>query len=232
MRRLLVLAIIAATGSFALRGQEPVPRAFLFFIDDLHLDFRQTPRTRKLMQDVLARLGREGDVWSVVTTGTSSLRLPPTTDLAAVRASVSRVTGNALKPAERVPVSPGTNTGSEVQHRADVALRTGADALTSLSAAAPGASLTVLYVSDGYDTRRVTGLQTLIDAAVRARATMFVIKPYGVIEAVSSGVADADWNAYVEATQASLRTLARETGGIAVFTPDDLDPALQRLTKP
>ena len=233
MTRALATLVLAALAVPAASAQAPPPtRAYLLFIDDLHLDFRQTPRTRKLMQDLIARLAREGDVWSVVTSGTSSLRLPPTTDLAAVRASVSRVTGNALKPAERVPVSPGVNDGSELQHRADVAFRTGADGLERLAGAAPGPSLTVLYVSEGYDTRRITGLQALVDAAVRARATMFAIKPFGVIDAVSSGVADADWNAYVEATRASLRTLAGETGGITVFTPDELEPALERLTKP
>ena len=47
---LLVLAVHAAT---AVNGQTPErPRVFLLVIDDLHLDFRDTPRVRKVLQDL------------------------------------------------------------------------------------------------------------------------------------------------------------------------------------
>ena len=48
-------------------------RVFLIFIDDLHLDFRQTPRTRQLLKDMLKNLIHDGDMFGITTTGTSSL---------------------------------------------------------------------------------------------------------------------------------------------------------------
>jgi len=40
-------------------------RVFIIFIDDLHLDFRQTPRTRKLLQDMLKNLIHDGDMFGI-----------------------------------------------------------------------------------------------------------------------------------------------------------------------
>jgi len=227
MRALCTLVAIVAVAVNGVTAQAPAPRAFLLFIDDLHLDFRQTPRTRALMQRLVRDIPREGDVWAIVNTGTSSVSVQATTDFTALQGAVSRVTGNALKPSERI-VPPGL-AATEPQHRADVSFRTAAAALERLAATAPGASLTVIYISDGYDIRRVTGLQSVVDAAAQARATMFVIKPWSVIEALSAGVPDTEWRAYLEASEASLQTLARDTGGIAVVSQDDLESALQRL---
>ena len=47
-------------------------RVFLIFIDDLHLDFRLTPRTRDLMQRILRNLVHEGDMFGIVSTGTAA----------------------------------------------------------------------------------------------------------------------------------------------------------------
>jgi hypothetical protein len=93
MRQLLALAVVVATAASGLVAHEPAPRAFLLFIDDLDLDFRQTPRTRQLMKNVFTRLAGQGDTWSVVTTGTSSLRIQAASDLAALAATtINRVT--------------------------------------------------------------------------------------------------------------------------------------------
>jgi hypothetical protein len=87
-------------------------------------------------------------------------------------ATISRVTGNALKPAELIAPAAGIDGTPETQHRAEVSFRVGSEALQQLAAPRPGASLTVLYVTDGYDTRRVGGLHTLIDAANSRRASL------------------------------------------------------------
>ena len=47
---------------------------FLLFIDDLHLGFRETPRTRDLLKKMLKNLIHDGDMFGIVTTGTSSSR--------------------------------------------------------------------------------------------------------------------------------------------------------------
>ena len=48
-------------------------RIFLIFIDDLHLDFQQTPRLRTLLKDMLKNLIHDGDMFGIVSTGTSSI---------------------------------------------------------------------------------------------------------------------------------------------------------------
>ena len=44
-------------------------RVFLLFIDDMHLDFRSTPRTRDLLKRMMRLLIHEGDMFGIVTTG-------------------------------------------------------------------------------------------------------------------------------------------------------------------
>jgi hypothetical protein len=158
---LLVLAVHAAT---TVNGQTPErPRVFLLVIDDLHLDFRETPRTRKLIQEILGTVAKDGDVWSVVSTGTSSLTLAPTTDLAAVRAAVRRMTGNALTTSTRL----GAAAAAEHRRRAEVSYQTAADAISPIAAVPNRGALTVLYVSGGYDTRVAAPPSAVVEAATR-----------------------------------------------------------------
>jgi hypothetical protein len=223
MRRLMALAIVMATAVQAPGAQTPGARTFLIVVDELHLDFRQTPRTRKLMQDLLAGLAREGDVWSVVTTGSSSLRLSPTTDMATVRSSISRVVGDALKMSDQLaPTTP------EPQRRAEVAYEVAAGAIAQLAAVPNHGPLAVLYLSRGYDTRAVAPPSAVIDAAIRARARVIPIRPW------TEGPPAADvpqdvWEAYVTATQESLRSLAEQTGGAVVFSPGDPRAVIDRV---
>jgi hypothetical protein len=227
---LLVALALAAT---PLNAQTPdPPRAFLLFVDDLHLDFRETPRTRALMQRLFRDVARAGDIWAVTATGTSSLSLAPTKDLAAVKATVSRITGNSLKPSERLGVQRGSNTAGELQHRVDIAYETGARAIEGLSKAAPGTTLTVFVVSGGYDTRVVDGPQRLIDAAKRAGATVVTLQPWAIERSPATGITEAEWQAYQQAAQASLRALATETGGATITTRDEVESVLQRFAKP
>jgi hypothetical protein len=184
------------------------------------------------MQRLLRDVARESDFWAVVTTGTSSLRLAPTKDLTVVKTAVSRVTGNVLKPSERLAVPRGSSVASELRHRADTSYAAGVSAIEGLAAAAPGALLTVFYVSNGYDTRVVDRPQSLIDAAKRAQATVVTLRPWNVDRDVATGITDAEWQAYQQVAQASLRALAGETGGMTIFAADDVDPAVQRFAKP
>jgi len=79
----------------------------------------------------------------------------------------------------------------------------------------------------------VPGPQPLLDAANRTRARVITIRPWGVADpALAAGLPEGEWAAYLQATQASLRRLALETGGTTVFVPEDVDPVLQRFAKP
>jgi hypothetical protein len=223
---LAAVTVFTAAPAYAQTPERPL--AFLLFVDNLHLDFRVTPRTRALMQRVLREVAREGDVWSVVTTGPSSLSVGPTKDLDVIREAVPRIVGTGLRPAERVSVAPGPVL-LELKHRADVAYAAAVTAIERLAAAAPGATLTVLYFSEGYDGRLVEGPRALVDAATRLGATVFAVRPSFIEPVPPADIRPAEWAAYVAATQETLHTLAAETGGFVALGPDDIDLLLQRV---
>ena len=84
-------------------------RVFLLFIDDLHLGFRETPRTRDLLKRMLKSLIHDGDMFGIVTTGTSSISQQLTYDRQVLDSAISRITGNSLKPSEIIQGAQGPN---------------------------------------------------------------------------------------------------------------------------
>jgi len=55
-------------------------RIFVIFVDDLHLDFRNTGRIRDLFKKVSTELIHEGDMFAVVSSGPASIEIPLTYD--------------------------------------------------------------------------------------------------------------------------------------------------------
>src|SRR5688572_19805276 len=55
-------------------------RIFLIFVDDLHLDFRNTGRIRDLFKKIAKELIHEGDMFGILSTGPSSLSIDLTYD--------------------------------------------------------------------------------------------------------------------------------------------------------
>jgi VWFA-related protein len=125
-------------------------RIFLLFIDDLHLDFRSTPRTRELIQKMLKSLIHEGDMFGIVSTGTSSISEQLTYDRQVLEAAIKRVTGGALKPKEIIEGGQGPNGPTELRHRAHVAFSTAYDLMKNLEKV-QNRRKAVLYISSGYD---------------------------------------------------------------------------------
>lgn len=125
-------------------------RIFLVFIDDLHLDFRQTARTRKLMLDMLRSLIHEGDMFGIVTTGTSSYSHDLTYDRQVLESAVSRISGSALRSDEILRQSSLQRTNLELRHRANVAFMTAYDLMRNLEKVQHRRKA-VIYVSSGYN---------------------------------------------------------------------------------
>jgi VWFA-related protein len=125
-------------------------RIFLLFIDDLHLDFGSTPRTRELLKKMLRSLIHEGDMFGIVTTGTSSISEQLTYDRQILESAISKVTGGALKPKEIVEASQGSQGPTELRHRAHVAFSTAYDLMKNLEKV-QNRRKAVIYVSSGYD---------------------------------------------------------------------------------
>ena len=124
-------------------------RVILIFIDDLHLDFRLTPRTRDLMQRMLRNLVHDGDMFGIVSTGTSSISEQLTYDRQVLEAAVSRVTGSGLRPDDIIN-QRNISQSSELRYRAHVAFSTAYQLMRNLESVR-NRRKAVIYISSGYD---------------------------------------------------------------------------------
>ena len=125
-------------------------RVFLIFIDDLHVDARQTPRVRALLKQIRHELVHPGDLVGMVSTGYSSIEVDLTYDQKRLDEAIEKVTGSGLLPSEIIGVPEGSQGPVEVRHRAHTAFSTAYDILQKL-AEVHTRRKAFIYVSDGYD---------------------------------------------------------------------------------
>jgi VWFA-related protein len=125
-------------------------RVFLFFVDDLHMDFNDTPRIRQLFKKMANTLVHDGDMFGVVSTGTSSISIDMTYDRKRMDEAIAKISGSALKPKEIIEGSTTSEGPSEVRYRAHVAFSTANDICHNLEKV-QNRRKAVIYVSNGYD---------------------------------------------------------------------------------
>ena len=125
-------------------------RIFLIIVDDLHLDFRNTGRIRDLFKRISKTLVHEGDMFSIVSTGPSSLAIDPTYDRKVLDEAIKKITGNGLKPADIINGAEGADGPTEVRYRAHVAFSTAYDMLSQMEKI-NNRRKAVIWVSNGYD---------------------------------------------------------------------------------
>ena len=125
-------------------------RIFLIIVDDMHLDFRNTGRIRDLFKRIARDLVHEGDMFTIVSTGPSSLAIDPTYDRKILDESIKKITGNGLKPSDIIQGAEGADGPSEVRYRAHVAFSTAYDMLRQLEKIT-NRRKAVIWVSNGYD---------------------------------------------------------------------------------
>jgi VWFA-related protein len=125
-------------------------RIFVIVLDDLHIDFGTTARVRTLIGRMLRLLIHDGDMFGIVSTGTSSISEPLTYDRQVLESAIARMKGEALSPEEIIQGSNGPQGPTELRHRTHVAFSTVHDLLRNL-ASVRGRRKAVLYVSSGYD---------------------------------------------------------------------------------
>jgi VWFA-related protein len=125
-------------------------RIFLIIVDDLHLDFRNTGRIRDLFKRVATTLVHEGDMFSIVSTGPSSLAIDPTYDRKILDDAIKRITGNGLRPADIIQGPESAEGPTEVRYRAHVAFSTAYDILRQMERI-NNRRKAVIWVSNGYD---------------------------------------------------------------------------------
>ena len=125
-------------------------RIFLIFVDDLHLDFRNTGRIRELFKKISKELIHDGDMFGIVSTGPSSLSIDLTYDRKRLDQAINKITGSGLAPKDILDVPEGAQGPPEVRYRAHVAFSTANDIIGNL-AQVHNRRKAFIYVSNGYD---------------------------------------------------------------------------------
>ncbi|MGH9346341.1 MAG: VWA domain-containing protein [Vicinamibacterales bacterium] len=125
-------------------------RIFLIFVDDLHLDFRNTGRIRQLFTKISKNLIHDGDMFGIVSTGPSSLAIDLTYDRQVLDAAIKKISGSGLRPNDIIQGAETSEGPSEVRYRAHVAFSTAYDLMRNLEKV-HNRRKAVIYVSNGYD---------------------------------------------------------------------------------
>jgi VWFA-related protein len=125
-------------------------RIFLFFVDDLHLQFHNTGRVRELFKKISKELVHDGDMFGIVSSGPSSIAIDMTYDRMRLEEAIKKIAGNELKPTDIIQGPSGSQGPSEVRYRAHVAFSTVNDILQNLEQV-HNRRKALVYVSDGYD---------------------------------------------------------------------------------
>jgi VWFA-related protein len=107
-------------------------RIFIIFVDDLHLDFRNTGRIRDLFKRISKELIHEGDMFGIVSTGPSSLAIDLTYDRKRLDSAIQKISGAGLAPKEILDQPEGAQGVAEIRYRAHVAFSTAYDLMQKL----------------------------------------------------------------------------------------------------
>jgi VWFA-related protein len=124
-------------------------RVFVIFVDDLHMEPRLTSRVKHLLDTIRTELLHEGDLFTIVSSGPSSIEVQPTYDLRRMDEAVRRIMGAGLTPREHVETSQGAEGPPEVRHKVHVALATAYDTIRQLEQVNDRRKA-VIWVSGGY----------------------------------------------------------------------------------
>ncbi|CAN5845665.1 hypothetical protein BH24ACI5_BH24ACI5_24490 [soil metagenome] len=125
-------------------------RIFVIFVDDLHLDFRNTGRIRDLFKKVADELIHEGDMFAIVSSGPASIEIPLTYDRRRLDEALKKVTGGGLRPQEILEAPEGAEGPAELRYRAHTAMSTVYDMLRGLEQV-HNRRKAIIYISNGYD---------------------------------------------------------------------------------
>ena len=125
-------------------------RIFLFFVDDLHLQFHASGRVRELFKKISKQLVHEGDLFGIVSSGPSSIAIDMTYDKKRLDEAIEKIAGDGLKPSEIIQSSSGSGGPTELRHRAHVAFSTMREALQNLEKV-HNRRKALVWVSEGYD---------------------------------------------------------------------------------
>ena len=125
-------------------------RVFMLFVDDLHMEPEETPRIRDLFRRIAKNLVHEGDLFSIVSSGPSSIAIDLTYDRALLDAAIGKIMGNGMSPTDIIRGPQGSRGPSELFYRANVAVSTALQIIQVLQQLEHRRKA-IVYVSTGYD---------------------------------------------------------------------------------
>ena len=126
-------------------------RVFVIVIDDLHIEANKTPKTRQVFEKMFNTLIHEGDLYGVVTTGPSSIRIDLNYDRSQLYSAMERITGDGFNATELITdIAQGPRGPEELRWRAHVAFKTARDLVRNLEQVR-NRRKAVIYFSQGYD---------------------------------------------------------------------------------
>lgn len=132
------------------RVQDTSGRIFLFFVDDLHMQFQNTGRVRDLFKRIGKNLIHDGDLFGIVSSGPSSISIDMTYDRRRLDEAINKMTGGGLKPSEIINQGNGSGGPTELRYQAHVAFSTMQEALDNLEKV-HNRRKALIWVSEGYD---------------------------------------------------------------------------------
>jgi VWFA-related protein len=125
-------------------------RVFVFFVDDLHLRFQNSAAVRDLFKRISRQLVHDGDLFGIISSGPSTIRVDMTYDKRRIDDSIERIMGDALKPSEIIDRPTAQAALPEIRQRAHVAFKIMYELLTNLEKL-QGRRKALVWISEGYD---------------------------------------------------------------------------------
>jgi VWFA-related protein len=143
-------------------------RVFVVFIDDLHLQAADTPRTRRVLEQIRDELIHDGDLVGIVSTGYSSIEVDLSYDHGHARftRAIGKVMGSAPDPREVIATPRSGDDLAALRHNVHVAFKTAYNMLEQ-AAQITGRRKTFIYVSSGYH------LNPFVDARLAAHQDQY-----------------------------------------------------------
>lgn len=191
------------------------PVTWVIFVDDLHLDFRNTGFLRNMMKKIVEELIREGDRFAIASSGPSTIAIDVTADRELLAAAIKKTTGNALKYEDII----AAGSLDEVRYRASIALAT-VQSLLNNASRAPSGPKALIYISNGYSSEVLKPLAELTATATQSGVRIFAIDPRAAFDDPFPVPNDPAWQAHVLARQAVLRSISDGGNGFAIVDGD------------
>jgi hypothetical protein len=208
---------------------------WLIFVDDLHVDFRDTGRLRDLVRTIAKELLVGGDLIAARSIVSTKFSIDATPDLELLSRRTRELSGNGLRLSD---VLDGAGWLDESVYRSSLSLAAACEAISGITQLLDRRKA-VIYVSNGYvrfnagqgqHCDRPSGVISLAQAAqvqIFPIDTRLLIRP----PTPELGVDIDEWRNYLNRTQDSLRGLAHETHGAARLDMTDLTEWLRGVSR-